>query len=188
MSISHNSLREDFFSRHTDLFSMRATTWCSRECIGSAYKSSQPRWPLTKGEQAPRTLISFQANWGRLFARIRSPVTPRRDRSPLLPKKTRRPFSTRQRSSAIDPRRSDWSEGGQCRRRDREQRRAALSGIPDLERHSRVFCFFLRPLSGRTACTPLERDPRSEAVSLDSPRKSNLNKHFIISRLSSEKY
>jgi len=165
---------------------MRATTRCSRECIGSAYKSSQPRWPLTKGEQAPR-LISFQANWGWLFARIRSFVTPRWDRSPLLPKKTRRPFSIRQHSSTIDPRRTDWPVGGQCRRRDREQR-AALSGIPDLERHSGVFCFFLRPLSGRTACTPPKRDPRSEAVSLDSPRKSNLNKHFIISHLSSEKY
>lgn len=99
-------------------------------------------------------LVSFQAEDGcsQGYARNSAP----RPVSSFT-EEPRRPFSIRQRSSAIDPRRSSTGPGeGQCWRRDRE-RRAALSGIPDPERHSGVFCFFLRLflyLDGRL-CTPL---------------------------------
>lgn len=105
------------------------------------------------GEQAA-TSGSFSSYWGRLFARIHSPITSRRD--PLLPERLAwRPFSIWQRSSAIDPRRFEKTRRQQCWRWDEpivlhySECRTSFQCFLALFRSLYALCFFSRSFEAK---------------------------------------
>lgn len=167
-------------SRWEPLYTNTRRFW---ECIDSTYRSSQPCWPLTEGKQAPRLVFFKLAEDG--CSKGYSPIISRRDRPPLLPKRLGTFFlsgSTLVLSILVVPTRG---EGTMLMLETASV--ASCRIIRNTERHSSVFCFFLKPLSRWATCYGESEIHEAKLSCLTRPE--NRTKYLILnSRLSSKKY